>query len=559
MKQTNTSQPPNLVNTFLPKNMPPLLLWSVGFCLIALVFIAIFSGKRGVLANGRFANGMEKGKAQRKVRKQRVIRRHNEVSLRFGTDHKHGLADLQPAIAVAGRSRSGKTASFIDPMIADAIAQDATILVYDVKGAHIERHLAYSIARDYAPYILAPGRSYSNGLNLLDFMADPTDGKMAYELGHSLNANFGTPGARKDSFFGPQGDGLLKSIFMLAKAFPHQDLLTAWKILSLPDLPSRLLAASRTQHSFAIDPELIQWAMEAATGTISVSSAHQTSGGIVGTAVTHFQQLIEPSIIPCLMKSTIPLDLHGKQIVFFEPSMEAQASTTPLVAAAIHMLVNRNLNNRVKRDRPLILFLDEFTTTYFPDIERWISLLAEFGFICVLGYQSGAQLNVRYDQDKAISIISSCGTKVFFAPGHMKTSEGVATALGHKEVRYTERSGDKSSGHRQAVPLMPAADIDQMPVGQAIIFNPVVGKPWHLKVRYSDNDRVVKRYQWSKRLWNEDLRAKFTQRAAAQLVGSMGHALMNRGVIANGLLPTVKELDAVNTAAKKELSKSPGR
>ncbi len=559
MTQTNTTQPPNFFNAFLPKNMPPQLLWGVGFCLIAFLALAVFNGKRGVLAKGRFANGFELGKAQKKVRKQRAIRRHNEVSLRFGTDHKHGLPDLQPAIAVAGRSRSGKTASFIDPMIADAIDQDATILVYDVKGAHIERHLAYSLAKDYAPYLFAPGRKYSDGLNLLDFMEDHTDGKMAYEVGHVLNANFGTPGARKDSFFGPQGDGLLKSVFMLAKAFPHQDFLSAWKILSLPDLPSRLLAASRSQNSVSVDPELIQWAMEAATGTISVASASQTSGGIVGTAVTHFQQLIEPSIIPCLMTSTIPLDLKGKQIVFFQPSMEAQASTTPLVAAAIHMLVNRNLNNRVKRDRPLILFLDEFTTALFPDIERWISLLAEFGFICVLGYQSGAQLNVRYAEDKAISIVSSCGTKAFFAPGHMRTSESVATALGKKEVRYSERSGDKSSWHRQAVDLKPASEIDQMAVGEAIIFNPVIGKPWHLRVRYSDNDRLVKRYKWAKKLWNEELQEKFSARAARHYQGSINRALVNRGVIANGMLPTLKELEAVNKNGKKELTKTPSR
>lgn len=542
--QPSTNEPPNLFNSLIPSDMPPQLSWGLLASVVALIFIAIANGKRGVLASGRFASGIEIGKAQRKVRKQASIRQHNEISLRFGTDHRYGLPDLQPAIAVAGRSRSGKTASFIDPMIADAIDQEGTILVYDVKGAHLERHMAYAIAKDYAPFVFAPGRPYSDGLNLLDFLADETDGKMAYEVAHVINANFGKPGSRTDSFFGPQGDALLKSIFMLAKAFPNQDFLTAWKILSLPNLPSRLLAASKG-YKDAIDPETIRWAMEAATGTISVADAAQTSSGIVGTAVTHFQQLIEPSVIPSLLKSTIPLDLKGKQIVFFQPSMEAQASTTPLVAAAIHMLINRNLNNVVKRDRPLYLFLDEFTTALFPDIERWISLLAEFGFNCVLGYQSGAQLNVRYDEDKAISIVSSCGTKAFFAPGHMKTSDAVSAALGKKEVRYSERAGGKTNWHRQAVDLMPASEIDQMPVGECIIFNPVVGKPWRLKVRYSEKDRLVKRYKWAKKLWTEDLHEKFASRAAERQKMSIGAALSNRAVIANGMLPTLKEVDAV--------------
>ncbi len=545
MSRTSSTQIPNPFDAVVPKNVPPQLTWGVFVMLLAMLLLAMFGTKRGVLAQARFANSSEIGKAQRKVRKQSAIKTHNQVSLRFGTDHQYGLPDLQPAIAVAGQSRCGKTASFIDPMIVDAINQGASILVYDVKGAHLERHLAYSVAKDYNAYAFAPGRAYSDGLNFLDFMEDETDGKMAYEISHCLNSNFGTPGSRKDGYFGPQGDALLKTDLMLAKSFPSKDLLTAWKILSLPDLPSRLLAASKGQNTNIIDPETIRWAMEAATGTISVSNAAPTSGGIVSTAVTHFQQLIEPSIIPCLMKTTIPLDLNGKQIIFFQPSIEAPASTTPLIATAIHMLVNRNLNNRVKRDKPLILFLDEFTTAYFPDIERWISLLAEFGFICVLGYQSGAQLNVRYDQDKAISLISSCRTKVFYSPGHMKTSEACSAALGKKEVRYAERSGGKTTWHRSVVDLKPANEIDQMPVGECIIFNPVIGKPWQLKVRYHEKDPIARRYQKSKEMWENQLRDRFIERAPATDKSAIAKALSDRGVIAQGMLPTLKEAEAL--------------
>jgi type IV secretion system protein VirD4 len=557
MPKTHATQPAtDPLQYFIPKSVSPQLIWGLSLSLVLLVVLAIFNSRRNILADGRFANWWELWKAQRKVRKQTEIRPHNEVSLRFGTDMRLGLPDLQPAIAVAGRSRSGKTASFIDPMINDAIEQGATCMVYDVKGSHLERHMATAIAHEYDPYVFAPGRAYSDGLNFLDFLKDHTDGKMANEAGRALNGNFGTQGSRSDSFFTPQGNALMKTVFMLAKAMPQPDLLMAWKILSLPELPSRLLAATRGKHSDAIDPELIQWAMEAATGTVSVASAHQTSGGIVGTAVTHFQQLIEASIIPCFMKSTIPLDLHGKQIIFFQPSMEAQESTTPLVAMAIHMLINRNLNNVVKRDRPLILFLDEFTTAYFPDIERWISLLAEFGFICVLGYQSGAQLNVRYEENRAISIVSSCGTKVYFAPGHMKTSQGCSDACGKKEVRYVEHSGGKPTWHRQAVDLMPAPRIDAMPVGECIIFSPVIGRPWHLKVRYKDGDRLVRRYARSQKTWNDDLSHKFTARAASRHDLDLRMALVNRAVTANGLLPTTKEVEA-STQAAKEVEKVP--
>ncbi|MGR3280779.1 type IV secretory system conjugative DNA transfer family protein, partial [Acaryochloris marina NIES-2412] len=59
----------------------------------------------------------------------------------------------------------------------------------------------------------------------------------------TINANFEVPGSRKDGFFGPQGDSLLKTVFLLAKSHVYQDLVSAWGFLSLEDLPQRLLAA----------------------------------------------------------------------------------------------------------------------------------------------------------------------------------------------------------------------------------------------------------------------------------------------------------------------------
>ena len=79
---------------------------------------------------------------------------------------------------------------------------------------------------------------------------------------------------------------------------------------------------------------------EAATSLRSVSAAEETSSGIVGTACTHFETLVDKSFVPALLQTTIPLDLKAKQIIFLQTDEQAEAATGPLVAAALHMLVS---------------------------------------------------------------------------------------------------------------------------------------------------------------------------------------------------------------------------
>ncbi|NJO93863.1 MAG: type IV secretory system conjugative DNA transfer family protein, partial [Hydrococcus sp. RM1_1_31] len=158
----------------------------------------------------------------------------------------------------------------------------------------MKKHAAYAHSKGYDVYSFAPGRDYSDGLNFIDFLKNASDGKAALDLATVLRLNFADPGSRKDGFFDPQGLSLLKTDFMLAKESPFPDLLTAWKILSLDNLALRL-AAAKKYGLFDFDAEeLNSWAGEAALGLRSVNRAEETSVGIIGSAVTHFQTLIEP-------------------------------------------------------------------------------------------------------------------------------------------------------------------------------------------------------------------------------------------------------------------------
>lgn len=528
-----------------PLSSPPI----VG-CFALLVLLAIVSAitrRKPVLSDGRFASGSEVRKGRMLGLEQIARQVPEEAALNFGS---LVLPNLQPAVAVAGRSRAGKTYSFISPGIDSAIEQGWTLMVLDVKGSLMKKHAAYAHKKGYEVYVFAPGFAYSDGLNFLDFLRDETDANGALEIATAFKSNFEKRGAQDDGFFGEQGDSLLKTAFMLAKESVHRDLLSAWKILSLTDLARRLDAAKKYDM---FGTELGRWAGEAAVALRTVQHAEETATGIVSSAVVHFQRLFDPSLIPCLLKSTIPLDLSGKQIVFFQIDEQNEAATSPLVATAIHMLVKRNLNASVKRKNTLGLFLDEFPRTRFPDIEAWISLKAEYGMVCVLGYQSNAQLAMRYSQEEAISILSSCGTTVVFNTGHAETSEKVSTSLGKKDVWYTTTSMSYGKGNRQStrtehvqqVPLISGAEIDRMGTGECLIITPGFNfRPY--KLRVPRNRRKEKMWRSCTKAWERNVCPFLIKETKQRMDGiSIEVELSNREAFAEWMLPTAIELEAL--------------
>lgn len=546
MAKSVTSHQPDLLKPILaPLTSPPFLSC---FGLILLISVlSVLTKRRPVLSDGRFATRREIERCRKEGLRQIARRVPNEAALEFG---RLVLSDLQPSVAVVGRSRGGKTTSVFDPGIKSAIDQEWTLCVLDTKGSLMQKHAAYAHAKGYDVYAYAPGFAYSDGFNALDIMADASDAKAAEEIGTVLNLNFKEPGTKPDDFFSPQGVALLRFVFMLAKLSPFPDLLMAWKILSLENLAERM-AAAKKYRLFDIGGELGSWLGEAAVALRTVAHAEETSVRIVGSAVTYFQKLMDRSLLPSLHKSTIPLDLPGKQIIFFQIDEQNEAATAPLVAMAIHMLMKRNLNATTKRDRTFGLILDEFTSTGFPDIEAWTSRFAEYGLVCILGYQSDAQVRLRYSRDFAEAILANCGTKFWFNTGHPDTAEKVSAALGFKDVWYETQShggmnhrGSRTE-HVQKVPLMTGPEINRMRKGECVILSPGLGfRPYRLRVPLVRRNKKL----WRKctQLWEREICPTLLEQNRHRLENIfMEVELSDREVIARTMLPTEQELEAL--------------
>ena len=535
-------QQPNYLEPLLRPFLNPIVLSSLAV-LILLLILKNSQRNEPVLAKARFATANEIRNGERRGLKQIAEKLPDKAAFKL---ENLVLSDIQPAIALVGKSGCGKTRSICDPAIKNGIDQGWTNFVFDVKGEFISKHAAYALSKGYEVYIYAPGFAYSDGLNFLNFMKDENDAKTAEEIARILEANFGKPGERKDGFFSPQGVALLRLVFMMAKASPFGDLLSAWKFLSLPDLAKRLKAAHNYDHFESLGFSI--WIKEAASALRSMAGSEQTVEGIVGTAMTNFQRMVDPSIVPCLMNHTIPLDLTGKQIVFFQLDEDAKSATAPLVATAIHMLVTRNLNAKVKRTKPLGLFLDEFDSIALPDVKDYITKMRSYGLAAILSYQSDSQVVHRYSRAYADSILSSCGIKIYFNTGHSETAQKLSNSLGNKQVNYQTESrsyGGKTtrniSEHIQQVPLITAREINEQEQGEAVIAYAPGFKyhPHKTKIKLEPKNDIL----WKKEcheIWFSEIKPYRKSKIKA-ITGDINTALIDREVLSEAMIPSSEE------------------
>ena len=537
---------PNYLDPLLKPFLNPIALSYVAV-LIVLLILKNSQGNEHVLAKARFATAGEIRSGERRGLKQIAKGLPDEAALKL---ENIVLSDIQPAIATVGKSGCGKTASVCDYAIKNGIDQGWTNFVFDVKGEFIQKHAAYALSRGYQVYIYAPGFAYSDGLNFLNFMKDESDAKTAEEIAKVLEANFGKPGERKDGFFSPQGVALLRLVFMMAKASPFKDLPSAWKFLSLPDLASRLKAAHRYNYFESLGFSV--WIKEAASALRSMAGSEQTVEGIVGTSMTNFQRMVDPSIVPCLINNTIPLDLTGKQIVFFQLDEDAKSATAPLVAAAIHLLLTRNLNAKVKRKKPLGLFLDEFDSIALPDVKDYITKMRSYGLAALLSYQSDSQIVHRYTRTYADSILSSCGIKIYFNTGHPETAQKLSSSLGNKQVKFKTESrtyGGKSTRnineHLQTVPLITATEINEQEQGEAVIAYAPGFKYRPYKIKFKLNPKNDK--LWKKEctgIWFSEIEP-YRKKKIETMTGDMNIALIDREVISEAMIPSKEEQEII--------------
>ncbi|MEO1396239.1 MAG: TraM recognition domain-containing protein [Cyanobacteria bacterium J06634_5] len=475
------------------------------------------AGRKGKISTGRFAGQSERRQAWLTAKRQRKQRRTAKVSLKAGNVD---IPQAQQSLVIAGAPDSGKTYSIIDPAIRSAIEQGFPLVIYDFKGSQLETHAAWAAAQGYQVDIFAPGQPYTSVCNLLDFLRDETDSLMASQLAYVLQKNAQRDsGYKENDFFSSAGTTLVEAVMLLAKLTPYPDLLMAGKILSLSELPSRLRVAGESGW-------IPIWTMESLNQILSSEGAEKQIAGIVATAQRTLKSFTGKSLVDSFCgKTSVPLALTGKQVLFLQADIQKRDAVSPLLAAVLHLIISHNFSKA--RKEPLVIALDELPTLYLPDLPKWINEFRSNGFVALLGYQNFAQLQHIYGRELSKALFAACGTKVFFNPKDRETAQEFSSYLGEKEVRYHTRSrthgrhGSSSrSEHYQKVPLLTSDQILKLDQGECVFINPAyrgggeASVPLRLKVKISKREDSTQAR--SEALWHSNVREGLTQRAVSQ-------------------------------------------
>lgn len=563
--QQHTEQPPQSQPEL---DLSPLfsgpLPWLMGA--MALILIALWWFEDGIRRDpddARWASIREQHRAKMLGLKQIRDRKRDEIALRLGSDDPLILPDLQPLVTIVGGSGKGKTATVIELALADAIRQGHTLIVFDVKGTLKKKFIPFALKQPdpYDCYCFAPGKLYSHGFDYLGFMHDADDSLRARSIASTLSDNVIVNISGKHPFFDNHAEYFLQALLMMAKRGDYSDLPMVWALMGLPNIAERIQMADQ-EGAFKVDGDLGMWVRQQLTGLMSVTGTQDTAGGILASGINYLLPMVNRQTIPCLSidgreptQSTIPLDLPGKQIIFFELDGQAKAATAPLVAVAINLLIQRNLNEHTERDRPFGLFLDEFARLMLSSFEEVVSLDRSYGFYSFVSMQSYSQPKIKYKAETSESIFDNTSTEFIFKSGSHKVREDLSADLGeytkhyHANSRsYSGKMGTSRSRNEQEKKkrLITASDIKRLKKGEFICTNPGMDERpirmrFNLKKR---NGTDMQRFAECERMYDSHIHDRMVQIAQERVLDSPEQIMSDRMVSADALLPSAQEVES---------------
>jgi type IV secretory pathway TraG/TraD family ATPase VirD4 len=496
--------------------------------------------RKGILAKSEWAKAAEVEANRKKALEQIRKQKHNEIGLWIGSSAELGmrehsgkkylyvpddpsrvyLSDCQGSILVIAGPGSGKSLSITDPLTKSAIWQGKSILMFDFKGYEEgETSLApssslagFAKSLRYKVFVLAPGCAESDCLNVLDFLDDQNDADNAFQMGDTLVKNFGLSEGG-NPFFEQTGAMLCQALMMLAKG-QDGDIALCSKLLALPKLVDRLA-----------NTPLSEYQRSAFDNFLSSSGSPETASSIAATAQTMFSRFMSPDILSVFARpTTVPLQLHGRQMLIFRINPKKKALVMPVVAAAIDMLLRRSIF--AERRNSLFTNLEEVAVLKLEDLDEFLNTGRSAGSCFCLATQSIGLAEGTYGKEKFEAIMGGCGTQIIGRLNENETSKYYEEALGKEDISYKQKSssygksGDSTShsDQQQTRSLMEIQEWGQLLVGEFVILNPGQGNKKKarlpFKVRIIIPLRDVHEKMMSGKVWRKFKAHKIKHRVA---------------------------------------------
>lgn len=474
-------------------------------------------GKKNRLATARFAGRREQAAARRKAIQQMKERKHNVVAFKI-YDSLY-LPDAQRGIAISGGAGSGKTASMMLPIAQSAIAQEFPMYLYDFKYTEPNDSLAsavlpMAVKAGYKVHIFAPGMSESEICNPLDFLLDDMDGMAARQLASVMHTCMQSEhkDASDDPFFSIAGDLLIQAVLLLAKQTKFPDMMMCQVILAMTDLPKRI------QNS-----KLSKLTKNTFSQYLSVSGSEKTADSIRGTAQNLFVPFTTPGLANAFCdKTTVPLTITGKTLIVIGMDKSIKTALAPFLTGIMQMVLDRNV--AIARKDPLVFILDEAPTVGI-DLATAFATQRSAGAVTIMGYQDFGQLEQRYGESVARTILSNCATKAWFNPQELKTAQWCSDYIGEEQLNLKQKSKGHSGGkastniseNERTRRLYSSDQFLRLPSGKCILINPAISGQDEVGIPIAQKIKIPKAVEqqqtWSRRVWNAKIRDRMSQQS----------------------------------------------
>jgi len=503
----NYQQHPSQVPTEAP-NAPPsfdfgmILVAGAVFFMLMYIGRSLYGGNRTSIPkempHAREATAQEIRKGNILAQRMIAAKELSNKAVRLNPETGLFLADVAPGGVIPGASNMGKTTNCIKPIAESHAEQGDTVLICDIKG-ELFRELASTYhAHGYDIYVYAPGVTYpcavkgfgkehppipiTAGANFADFIRHENDTEGVLQITRAINVNAAENNEKRHPYFGPQGDYALEMSILIAKASMREDMITAWSIIGLPKLAERIHAAMEHEGPNTLIP---YFAFEKGRGLEIIAEdkgQSNPSPTIQSTAGQTLGKFIGPEIAKTLIKTTLPLDLHGKKVIFFQIDKNNIEASAPLIATVMHMLIRRNIS--VPRDNSFVLIGDEASRYPLPSLADWVTLERSNGLIVWLAYQQEEQMKELYGDKTWETIRSNLRTRIVFNQGGKESNDVLAEDLGKKTIvtgrkgksRSSSGSSYSSNDSLDEVDLLPSHEIGKMNErGQCVVISPGFG------------------------------------------------------------------------------------
>jgi type IV secretory pathway TraG/TraD family ATPase VirD4 len=545
------------------------------FCLL----ITQFSGnKQGKLSTGKKAGTAEKLAAMKLSLQQIKARKHNKVTFWCGTPQYWWncryftylqtisgnsptvwMPHMERSVLVLGAPGGGKTFGTIDRLAESCLRQGFPAIVYARKEDEMQFIAPLAARYGYDVRVFAPGEAYSEVINPLDFMRDADDQETAAQIAEVISSNTKL-GSRDDDFFNKAASLLAKALIQLAKSSDLPDLATVYALMSTPGFLEKLDAAVQSGR-------ISRWIAASFQQYLKAKESEKTIASIDTTMVAIFSSFIQKNLLPCFIgKTTIDLKLKGKKVIIFKLDEERRDVVGPLLAAALHMTIVKNLST--PRQDPIGIFIDELPSLYLKALPQWINEYRSNGACFILGVQSLEQLADAYGEKLASAITSACSTKVLYNPANIDTAKQFSDIYGQKEVTIKTRSISNTirdgrtvtwNESLQTMPLIIPDEIMRLPQGKCVISNPGYGSaqegsiPLILKIPIPRQD--LKRAEQCHQIWQEQVLPALLKRVPSKDSSTLERALILRQRIAESILSiegTQPQSSQANTSSQKQ-------